>query len=172
MDFEDDPDYQDEDDDSEDWGSDSEDEDYTDEESEIAEADSDSDADESEEASVNEESEDSASNEGTEDSEDNTAEEGSGDSDEARSINEKKEEAERIAAELKKELKGQKEASEAELIRKDEKIKTLERKVSDYEDKVTRTSGILTGSAVPDEEEDEEDPDSEPIYEERASPEI
>ncbi|WP_051142991.1 CD1107 family mobile element protein [Butyrivibrio sp. AE2015] len=172
MDFEDDPDYQDEDDDSEDWGSDSEDEDYTDEESENVEADSDSDGDESEEKSVNEESEDSASNEGTEDSEGNTAEEGSGDSDEARSIDKKKEEAERIAAELKKELKGQKEASEAELIRKDEKIKTLERKVADYEDKVTRTSGILTGSAVPDEEEDEEDPDSEPIYEERASPEI
>ena len=172
MDFEDDPDYQDEDEGFEDWGNENEEDSYTEEE-EIAEADGENAPDDYDKELANENEEDDNSSEEVDGSEDNATEEnGSNGTEKTRSIDEKKEEAERIAAELKKELQGQKKASEAEIIRKDEKIKTLERKVADYEETVTRTNGILTGSVVPDEEEDEEDPDSESIYEERASPEI
>ena len=77
-----------------------------------------------------------------------------------------------MAEELKKQLGEQREASNAETERQNEKIKYLEEENSNLKEKVTKTKGILTGSVVPEEEEDEEDSEDERIYEERASPEI
>ena len=162
MDFEDDPDYEDEDDDAL--------YDYTDQEDDYPERET---AEASEQTDDEGQEAESSEGDNSEESEAETEEEGnSDDSGKVRNIDEKKEEAQRIAEELKKQLGEQKESSYAQISKQNEKIKYLEEENSDLKEKVTKTKGILTGSVVPEEEEDEEDPEDEPIYEERASPDI
>ena len=78
-----------------------------------------------------------------------------------------------MAEELKKQLNEQKEATDAQIDKQNQKIKYLEEENSDLKERVTKTKGILTGSVVLVEEEDEEeDPEEDLIYEERTSPNI
>ena len=160
MDFEDDPDYQDEEDDYYDYSDN--DSDYVEsQEREVAAEKA------SEENDASEEYKEAQGDAGVTD----VAEDSDG-SGKVTNIDEKREEAQRMAEELKKQLGEQREASNAETERQNEKIKYLEEENSNLKEKVTKTKGILTGSVVPEEEEDEEDSEDERIYEERASPEI
>lgn len=161
MDFEDDPDYQDEEDDCYDYSEN--DIDYMEsQEREVAT-----------ESATEEANETSEEQEEVQDGDSVTAGVvGSDGSGKVMNIDEKREEAQRMAEQLKKQLGEQKEASNAVAEKQNEKIKYLEEENSNLKEKVTKTKGILTGSVVPEEEEDEEDPEDERVYEERASPEI
>ena len=81
-------------------------------------------------------------------------------------------EAQETVEAIRRDISQQNNEADAQISQQRAKIRYLEEENNNLKEKVSRTTGILTGSVVPDEEEDEEDPEEDPTYEERASPEI